>query len=85
MIKLTGTEKQIEWATQIRDTNVKTLEREIEELKLREANGTGSFPELVAKIEKAISDIGNQKSEAKWWIDNKNIANAFIQSIKRSK
>ena len=59
MIAITiGTEKQIVWANDIRNANIKTLEREIEEFKLREVNGTSSFPEIIAKLEKAIEILG---------------------------
>jgi len=84
MIAITiGTEKQIAWANDIRNDNLKTLEIEIEEFKLRETNGTGSFPELIAKLEKAIEEIKTTEKSAKWWIEHQNLANAYIQKIKR--
>lgn len=84
MIAITiGSEKQIVWANDIRNANIKTLEREIEEFKLREINGTGSFPELISKLEKAIEEIKTTEKTAQWWIEHQNLASAYIQKIKR--
>ena len=83
MKELKGTEKQIAWATQIRDSNVKELKREIEEFKLRKINGTGSFPELIAKLGKALQEIEEKDLTASWWIEHKGLAASFIQRIKK--
>jgi hypothetical protein len=85
MVELIGSEKQVAWATEIRNDNIKTLEREIEDLKSREVNGTGSFPELVAKLEKALNELKNDTTHiyASWWIEHKGLARVFIQSAKK--
>jgi len=86
MVELIGSEKQVAWANEIRERNVKNFEREIEELKGREERGTGSFPELVAKLEKALDELKNDttRTSATWWIEHSNAANAFIQRTKRA-
>jgi hypothetical protein len=84
MIELVGSEKQVAWATEIRNNNIKTLIQEVEEFKGRETREDCSYSVIIGKIEKAIEDIKNGKPEAKWWIENKGIANWFLQKIKRS-
>ncbi len=81
--KLAGSEKQVAWATEIRNSNIKCLEREIEELKDRKERGTGSFPELIAKLENGLKEIKTTVIPAKWWIENQGMALAFIQKAKR--
>ncbi len=46
--------------------------------------GTGSFPELIAKLKTGLKEIKTTVIPAKWWIENRNMANAFIQKAKRS-
>jgi len=78
MINLTGTEKQIAWATEIRDFNVKMLKNEIESFEKRNA-----FPEIVEKLKAAVIEVEEGKSEAKFWIEHQNLANAYIQKLNR--
>jgi hypothetical protein len=80
-----GSEKQIAWAEDIRNQNIRTLEREIEELKLREVDGTGSFPELIAKLEKAVKELLTVEKPAKFYIEHNNLANAYIYKLKHTK
>ena len=85
MIKLTGSEKQIAWATTIRDNNINTLKTEIENFKARGQREDWDYSEIIAKIEKAIEDIKVTKSDAKWWIENKGVASSFLQRIMAKK
>lgn len=84
MIELVGSEKQVAWANEIRNSNIATLENEVTEFKARGARESFDYSVIIGKIEKAIEDIKNSKPEAKWWIENKGIANAFLFKIKRS-
>lgn len=92
MIALVGSEKQVAWATEIRNNNIAVLKRELEDMKELVAYQTETFgspaarcPEIVKELEKALSIIGKNKPEAKWWIENKGMAMAFVQRIKRAK
>lgn len=76
-----GSEKQIAWATEIRATTIKQLQREINELKMREVSPR--FEMLIGKLENAITELSTTEKSAKFFIDNQNLAPAFIQNIKK--
>ena len=78
-----GSEKQIAWAEEIKATNIRKLERELEEYKLRAESGGGEFPQSVEKIKKALHEIKTTEKSAKFWIDNQGLATSFIQRIKK--
>ena len=80
---LTGSEKQIAWATEIVTTNLNALQRELTYMNEREARGNGSFPEVTAKLEKAIRELEESSYTAKWWIEHQGVARAYIQKIMR--
>ena len=84
MIELVGSDKQVAWANEIRNSNIATLENEVAEFKARGARESFDYSIIIGKIEKAIEDIKNGKSEAKWWIENKSVASAFLSRIKKS-
>jgi len=83
MTNLKGSEKQITWASEIRNANIKILERELKEFEGREVSEKCSYEHITSKIKKAIADISNEQTDAKWWIENKNLANAFLSRIKK--
>ena len=81
MINITiGTEKQIAWATEIRNTSIKNMERELAEFVKR-----GGFEVIVAKIEKGINELQTVDKDAKFWIEHKNLDGAYLQKIKSGK
>ena len=59
LAQLTGTEKQVKWATQIRAEFVSKVKATIPST----AEGQKAAELLIAAV--------NEKSEAKWWIDNR--------------
>lgn len=83
MIELKGSEKQIAWATDIRNQNIKILENEINQIKTRFNNVVMSAKsvELITKLENAINVIKTTHPEAKFWIENKGVANAYIYRL----
>lgn len=85
MLKLTGTEKQVAWAESIRTDNIKTLERELAELKDREVREDWDYSNITAKIEKAIEELKNDTThtEAKWWIEHRGLAQAFMYNLRK--
>ncbi len=80
---LTGSEKQIAWATEIRTTNLRILNEEIEVFKGRELRENCSYGVIIEKAEKAINEIQKTEKTAKWWIEHQNLANAYMQKIKQ--
>lgn len=67
--ELTGTEKQIKWAIDIRAKALEKWE------KCKEANTPEEpAPEFVKFVE---NEIFAGKTEAKWWIENREIGNRF--------
>lgn len=64
--QLTGSEKQIKWAIEIRATMIKKMEDEITSAR----NNTRNSPEAIATMEKCYSWIIKQ-SESRYWIDNR--------------
>ena len=75
-----GTEKQIAWATEIRDASIKNMEKELADFVRR-----GHFEVIVAKIEKGIEELKTVDKDAKFWIEHKNLDGAFLQRIKSGK
>ena len=80
LVKLTGSEKQIAWAEDIRRGNIEYLEDQIENFERRAAEGD-DFPEIRASLQKGLKGLTTLFSEAKWWIEHKRIAWAMVQKI----
>ena len=80
LVKLTGSEKQIAWAEDIRRGNIEYLKDQIENFELRAARGD-DFPEIRASLQKALKGLTTQFSEAKWWIEHRRIAWVLVQKI----
>jgi len=83
---LVGSEKQISWATDIRNSNIKAIERELADFERRYSYGDSpTFITIIEKLRIALDDIKGVKSPtaAKFWIEHKNVAGAYIQKIKR--
>lgn len=78
MIELEGSEKQITWATEIRNSNIKLLQAEIDQLKARYHP---NFDIAIAKFEKAIIEAQTKQSSAKYWIDHQGVAGVYIQKV----
>jgi len=76
---LTGSEKQIAWAKEIIAQNLKDLQREMDYYKGRT---DGVFTDYADKLEKAINELGESNCTAKWWIEHRNLANAYMQKAK---
>src|SRR5690554_4557779 len=73
LVKLTGTEKQIAWAEEIRKANISHLQDRLKDFELRAARGD-DFPEIRAALQKAIEGLTSQPVEARWWIEHKRVA-----------
>lgn len=84
MKNLFGSEKQIAWAEQIIAENIATLTRTIEEFKGREVRENCSYSNVTDRLKKALDDLSNSEYSAKWWIEHKNVANAYIQKVLHS-
>jgi len=80
LVRLTGTEKQIAWAEDIRKANISHLQDCLKDFELRAARGD-DFPEIRATLQKAIEGLMTQPTEAKWWIEHKRVAWAIEQRI----
>ena len=80
LVKLTGTEKQIAWAEEIRKANISHLQDCLRGFELRAARGD-DFPEIRAALQKAIEGLQTKPTEAKWWIEHKRVAWAIEQRI----
>jgi len=80
LVKLTGTEKQIAWAEEIRKANISHLQDCLNNFELRAARGD-DFPEIRAALQKAIEGLMTQPTEAKWWIEHRRVAWAIEQRI----
>lgn len=75
--KLTGSEKQITWATDIINDVMDTLDKNIEINKERnQERDVKAFEMIKNKINK-INKIINQKKEASFYITNKNAFNPY--------
>lgn len=61
--QLTGSEKQVAWATSIRDSFIEDVNASIE--MAEKAAGQAISEDTKARLESVIAE----KSEAKWWID----------------
>lgn len=69
--KLTGSEKQISWASKIRDSRMSYIDREV---KVLEDNKTGYSPktnEERKRIYLQAKDYLNAEDDAGWWIDTR--------------
>jgi len=80
LVRLTGTEKQIAWAEDIRKANISHLQDCLQGFELRAARGD-DFPEIRATLQKAIDGLMTQPTEAKWWIEHRRVAWAIEQRI----
>ena len=67
-IKLTGSDKQIAWAEQIREPVIKSLN----DMKTKLAVKAEKFPQDFARACEVIDRVVHQASAA-WWIDNQDI------------
>jgi len=79
LVKLTGTEKQVAWAEEIRKANIAHLQDCLRDFEFRAARGD-DFPEIRAGLQKAIEGLRAQP-EAKWWIEHKRIGWVIEQKI----
>lgn len=79
LVKLTGTEKQVAWAEEIRKANISHLQDCLRSFELRAARGD-DFPEIRAALQKAIKGLMAQP-DAKWWIEHRRCAWAIEQRI----
>jgi len=80
LVRLTGTEKQIAWAEDIRKANISHSQDCLQGFELRAARGD-DFPEIRAALQKAIDGLMTQPTEAKWWIEHRRVAWAIEQRI----
>ncbi len=85
MVQLIGSEKQIAWATDIRNHNIKVLQNEINEIKARHYDYnleiSPKSAEMISKLEKAINDIMTTHPDSKFWIDHKGLAGVYIHKL----
>lgn len=80
MKELTGSEKQITWAEKLRTKAINEIGFELENLNMKLVNAKykESLSAIISKLEESLEEIKN-KAEAKWWIDNQNIARHSIE------
>lgn len=70
---LTGTEKQVAWAEDIRATAIAEMARLFDfHVRARFANDPAKFGEGVEVANKTFGPLIASKTEAKYWIDNRN-------------
>jgi len=84
---LVGSEKQIAWATDIRNSNIREIKREIcyFERMLAEKSWDQGVT-ILAKLNVFIDKVNNENvlTAAKYWIDHKNLSGWYIQKIKQN-
>lgn len=71
MIELTGSEKQLNWAEQIKSDFVEQTEECLANLSLRALNGNRRAEADLERYKKAYNAILNSALEASWWIDTR--------------
>lgn len=81
MINLTGSEKQINWANEIRDYNIKALENERNTFQQRIKEEGSDFTNIVNEFDRIIDKLSNQQPSAKWWIEHKEVWRYCRQQI----
>lgn len=73
--ELTGTEKQVAWATRIREEGISdAVEECMRHLKAR-------YPEAYKIAMAAIDRLVSTRTKASWWIDNKNLLRVALNDI----
>lgn len=87
MLELTGSEKQINWATTLRETSIKEINNVLEEAKYRVSNNTmpAVWEEIVVELHKGFMDVIS-KMDSKQIIDSRNISagkRLFDVSVKK--
>lgn len=73
---LVGSEKQVKWATEIRDGRAWTLGNRLERADgVISRNGANTSAELIADYDKLLALAQNlsTKTEAAWWIETRNV------------
>ena len=63
-----GSEKQIAWATSIRDQLIRRMMTKVQ-------------PEYAERVNKIIAKIAVEKNDARWWIDNRNSDRVLIDEV----
>lgn len=89
MVELIGSDKQIAWATEIRNSCIRKVQHDIETktilLGLANAAGDDSskLTKMIAKLNEGMAQLENDTTHtsAAWWISNKGIADVFIQNV----
>jgi len=82
MIKLEGSEKQIAWAEEIMEHNIRYLHKERDDYKRRTEEEEGSdFTAIVKEFERVIEMLETKQPSAKWWIEHKSIGQYARQEI----
>ncbi|KPU42135.1 hypothetical protein OXPF_39140 [Oxobacter pfennigii] len=91
MVELIGTENQVKWANDIKNDNIRVIERELEAIADRSSRdewyaNDEKVKTYTARVSKALDEIKNDTTHiyASWWIEHKGIANAYIQKIKKA-
>jgi len=86
MVQITiGTEKQIAWANEIRNTSIANMEKEATYFKERAIRENYDYSVIIGRIEKGIEELKTVEKDAKFWIEHKNLDGAYLQRIKRAK
>lgn len=75
---LTGTDKQVSWASDIRARVVDALDALRRQIAQSAANKPGQ-DHLAAAVNATIDEHLAQHAEAKWWIDNQHTAYTLIK------
>lgn len=74
MIDLTGTDKQITWATDIRNqmvSQVATLKEQLAAAATRKPGQDHLLAATIPAIDSALADMLREHTDAGWWIDNR--------------
>ncbi len=91
MDELTGTEKQVAWATDIRESAMEKLDQKRNQMAAmvarHEAKGTPAqtiepYRRLVADLDEAKELLGNESS-AEWWIGHRGSLGYLVMQVLR--
>lgn len=74
--ELTGSQKQIKWAEDIREEYIGKYQKEVAFKLSNDGRGKGDVKGCAPVLE-AVSNVTNAHAEAKWWIENRNSLTAI--------
>jgi len=82
---INGSEKQIAWAEKIRIEQIETMNKEAKYFVERGVRENWDYSAIIIKIEKGTEELKTVAKDAKFWIEHRNIASAYLQRIRNTK